>query len=96
MTKACSCFWNGAASRKKRITPSPIAHSPTTMARINGMLCVVTEETDRLLGERRVETLRDVASALASTNTEDEVQQALKEQFSRNKKDLPFTLNLSL
>jgi signal transduction histidine kinase/FixJ family two-component response regulator len=60
--------------------------------RINGMLCVVTEETERLLGERRVETLRDVASALASTNTEEEVLQALKDQFSRNKKDLPFTL----
>jgi signal transduction histidine kinase/FixJ family two-component response regulator len=60
--------------------------------RITGMLCVVTEETERLLGERRVETLRDVASALASTNTEDEVLQALKDQFSRNKKDLPFTL----
>jgi PAS domain S-box-containing protein len=60
--------------------------------RINGMLCVVTEETERLLGKRRVETLRDVASALASTNTEEEVLQALRDQFSRNKKDLPFTL----
>ncbi len=60
--------------------------------RITGMLCVVTEETERLLGERRVETLRDVAAALASTNTEEEVLQALKDQFSRNKKDLPFTL----
>ena len=60
--------------------------------RISGMLCVVTEETERLMGERRVETLRDVASALASTNTEEEVLQALRDQFSRNKKDLPFTL----
>ncbi|MGD0300383.1 MAG: ATP-binding protein [Bryobacteraceae bacterium] len=60
--------------------------------RINGMLCVVTEETERLIGERRVGTLRDVASALASTNTEDEVLQALRDQFSRNQKDLPFTL----
>lgn len=60
--------------------------------RITGMLCVVTEETERLLGERRVETLRDVASALASTNTEEDVLQALRDQFSRNKKDLPFTL----
>ncbi len=31
---------------------------------ISGMLCVVTEETERLIGERRVEMLRDVASAL--------------------------------
>ena len=56
------------------------------------MLCVVTEETDRLIGERRVETLREVASALATTNTEDEVLQVLREQLSLNKKDLPFTL----
>jgi signal transduction histidine kinase/CheY-like chemotaxis protein len=60
--------------------------------RINGMLCVVTEETDRLIGERRVATLRDVASALASTNTEEEVLRALHEQLSSNPKDLPFTL----
>ena len=59
---------------------------------INGMLCVVTEETERLIGERRVETLRGVASAMATTNTEEEVLEALKEQLSRNQKDLPFTL----
>jgi signal transduction histidine kinase len=60
--------------------------------RISGMLCVVTEETGRLIGERRVATLRDVAAALASTNTEEEVLQALREQLNRNQKDLPFTL----
>ncbi len=59
---------------------------------INGMLCVVTEETDRVIGERRVESLRDVASALASTNTEEEVLQALGAQLSLNQKDLPFSL----
>lgn len=37
------------------------------------MLCVVTEETERLIGERRVGTLRDVASALASNSSEEEV-----------------------
>jgi len=60
--------------------------------RISGMLCVVTEETDRLIGERRVATLRDVAAALAGTSTEEEVLQALHQQLSRNQKDLPFTL----
>ncbi len=60
--------------------------------RISGMLCVVTEETDRVIGERRVGTLRDVASALANTNTEVEVLLTLREQLGRNRKDLPFTL----
>ncbi len=60
--------------------------------RINGMLCVVTEETERLIGERRVETLRDVASAVASTKSEEEVLEATRRELSRNQKDLPFTL----
>jgi PAS domain S-box-containing protein len=59
---------------------------------ICGMLCVVTEETERLIGERRLETLRDVAAALAGTNTEEEVRRALQHELSRNQKDLPFTL----
>ena len=48
------------------------SYSPLTddQGRISGMLCVVTEETDRLIGERRVKTLRDVASALAATKSE--------------------------
>ena len=60
--------------------------------RISGMLCVVTEETERLIGERRVQTLREVSSALASTNTQEEVVQAVSERLTLNKKDLPFTL----
>ena len=59
---------------------------------ICGMLCVVTEETERLIGERRVETLREVASALATTKTEDQVLHVVREKLSLNKKDLPFTL----
>ncbi len=70
------------------------SYSPLTddAGRIAGMLCVVTEETDRLIGERRVETLRSVASALTSANTEDEVLKGLTDVLGRNRKDLPFTL----
>ena len=70
------------------------SYSPLSddQGRISGMLCVVTEETERFIGERRVETLRDVAASLAGANKEDEVLQALRVQLGRNKKDLPFTL----
>ena len=34
-----------------------------------GHLCVVTEETERVIGERRLALLRDVAAAIARTNT---------------------------
>ena len=59
------------------------SYSPLTddEGRINGMLCVVTEETERLIGERRVETLRDVAAALAQHKTEDEVLAGAREQL---------------
>jgi len=59
---------------------------------VEGMLCVVTEETERVIGDRRVETLRDVAAGMASTNTEPQVLQVLTDQLGRNRKDLPFTL----
>ena len=68
---------------------SPLADDA---GRVTGMLCVVTEETQRVIGERRVRTLRDVASGLAGTNTQDEVLEALKTELSRNPRDLPFTL----
>jgi len=37
---------------------------------ICGMLCVVTEETERVIGERRLSTLRDLAAALSSAKSE--------------------------
>ena len=78
MTRVCCCFLSEAAFPEETyhtFSYSPLADDD---GRISGMLCVVTEETDRLIGERRVETLRDVAAALASTNTEDEVLQVLR------------------
>jgi signal transduction histidine kinase len=70
------------------------SYSPLTddEGRISGMLCVVTEETERIIGERRVATLREVASALAPAKTEDEVLQQLTGQLNLNHRDLPFVL----
>ena len=59
---------------------------------ICGMLCVVTEETERVIGERRMATLRDLAADLAASNTEHEVLAAIERQLGQNPKDLPFTL----
>ncbi len=74
------------------------SYSPLTddHNRISGMLCVVTEETERIIGERRLETLRDVASALAQTKTEDTVFEALRETAAMNLSDLPFILGYLL
>ncbi len=59
--------------------------------RIEGMLCVVTEDTERVIGERRLKLLRDLASQLSLARTAEETFEAFRLQ-GRDMKDLPFTL----
>ena len=60
--------------------------------RIAGMLCVVTETTERVVGERRMTSLRDLAAAVATTRTETDVLSAVTEQLGGDLADLPFSL----
>jgi PAS domain S-box-containing protein len=60
--------------------------------KVAGHLCVVTEETDRIIGERRLKTLRSLASELNTTSTEDEVCASIAHSLNENRQDLPFTL----
>ena len=55
------------------------------------MLCVVTEETERVIGERRLATLRDARGELASAQTEREFCGGDRACVRRNGHDLPFT-----
>ncbi|AYG78065.1 Sensor histidine kinase TmoS [Streptomyces hundungensis] len=57
-----------------------------------GMLCVVSEETERVIGERRMATLRDLGSDPSVVRTEQEMLDFARVQLSRNPHDLPFTL----
>ncbi|WP_229070339.1 SpoIIE family protein phosphatase [Actinoplanes sp. DH11] len=57
-----------------------------------GMLCVVSEDTERVIGERRMSTLRDLGSDPSVVRTEQEMLTFAAQQLSRNPKDLPFTL----
>jgi len=57
-----------------------------------GMLCVVTEETERMIGERRLAQLRDLAAAITSAQSQDEVLRAVEQGIGVSRKDLPFTL----
>ena len=68
---------------------SPLAGDDGTVA---GHLCVVTEETDRVIGERRLKTLRSLAGELSKTITEEEVVSCIARCLGENQKDLPFTL----
>src|SRR4051812_29517852 len=60
--------------------------------RTEGMLCVVVETTVRVLGERRMATLRDLAAAVAAARTERDVLAAVAAELGRNLADLPFSL----
>jgi len=57
---------------------------------VAGMLCVVVEETDRVIGERRLAALRALAAALATTTTERDVLDAVVRSLDTAARDLPF------
>ncbi|WP_427151998.1 SpoIIE family protein phosphatase [Streptomyces sp. TRM70308] len=56
-----------------------------------GMLCVVSEDTVRVIGERRMATLRDLGSDPSVVRTEQEMLAFASRQLGRNPRDLPFT-----
>ncbi|UXH80266.1 ATP-binding protein [Roseateles amylovorans] len=59
--------------------------------RIAGMLCVVTEVTDRVIGERRLRVLRDLALGTAGADQRDACARRACEVLADFPLDLPFT-----
>ncbi len=59
--------------------------------KVEGVFCAVTEETERVISERRMSTMRALASGLAAANTQDEVFTASHCTLSENLRDLPFS-----
>ncbi|WP_155370939.1 SpoIIE family protein phosphatase [Catellatospora vulcania] len=57
-----------------------------------GMLCVVSEDTTRVVSERRMATLRDLGSDPSVVRTQQETLAFAARQLDRNQRDLPFTL----
>ena len=57
-----------------------------------GMLCVVAEVTERVIGERQLATLRDLGSRLAAASTRAEVMASLEVCLADEPRDLPFAL----
>jgi signal transduction histidine kinase/DNA-binding response OmpR family regulator len=70
------------------------SYSPLTDddGQIAGMLCVVTEETDRVIGERQMTTLRDLGSGLTLSTSEHDVFDTATRQLGADPWSLPFTL----
>lgn len=61
-----------------------------------GMLCVVTEETERVIGVRRLACLRGLATGLATANTMASTRSAVESALDCCGRDLPFTLTYLL
>ena len=59
---------------------------------VRGMLCVVTEETERVLAERRVATLRDLGAQTARARSVDEACRIAMQVLDHNRKDFPYAL----
>src|SRR5262245_46548014 len=70
------------------------SYSPVTddAGVVCGLLCVVTEETERVIAERRVALLARNAAGIAGTNSEIDLFKALRDAIDGDSRDLPFTL----
>jgi PAS domain S-box-containing protein len=68
---------------------SPLADDD---GRINGMLCVVSEDTEAVIASRRMRTLRDLGARVTVDLTEAETTSSACEVLTTNGRDLPFAL----
>lgn len=59
--------------------------------KVEGVFCAVAEETERVISERRISTMRALASGLASVDTHREVIDASLFALRENLQDLPFS-----
>ncbi len=60
--------------------------------RIEGMLCVVSEDTERVIGERRLALLRDLGAEIAGARTEADLLAAARVHLGSDPMSLPFAL----
>jgi PAS domain S-box-containing protein len=67
---------------------SPLADDD---GRIAGMLCVVSEDSERVIGQRRMATLRDLGTVPVTARDERQFLEAACAQLDANPRSLPFT-----
>jgi PAS domain S-box-containing protein len=68
---------------------SPI---PNDDGSVGGHLCVVTEETERVIAERRMSLLRSLAAELSSAATERQLFEGVRRHLRTRSQDLPFAM----
>src|SRR5215472_4256952 len=65
---------------------------PDDQGHVGGLFCAVTEETQRVIGERRLRLLREIAAAMAESRTPSQVCESASQCLSNAGRDLPFAL----
>jgi PAS domain S-box-containing protein len=55
-----------------------------------GLMCVVSEETERVISERRLNLLNELSAAILGTQTRADVVAAVEQTFATNARDFPF------
>src|SRR5271156_2991168 len=65
---------------------------PDDNANIGGLLCIVVEDTNRYIAERRLKVLRETAAQIANTRDVNELFAAIGRCVGANLYDLPFSL----
>src|SRR5499426_3821104 len=60
--------------------------------KVGGVFCIVSETTGRVLGERRLQTLRDLAARSAEARTQEGACQLAAETLAANAHDIPFAM----
>ena len=64
---------------------------PDDKGNVGGLFCAVTEAT-RVIGERRLSLLREIAAAMPESRTSSQVCELAAQCLSNARRDLPFTL----
>lgn len=65
---------------------------PGDEGNIGGLFCAVTEETEQVIGERRLRLLREIAAATGDARTPLQVCHSAAQCLSHARRDLPFSL----
>ena len=68
---------------------SPIHNDDGT---VGGVFCPVIETTEKVIGERRLRTLRDLAASTKGAASEDDAYAAAAATLAENPHDIPFAL----
>ena len=88
----CCCFWSGTDIPKR---PTILSYSPILdeSGGIGGVFTAVTlQTTDKVIGERRLRTLRDVAARSADAASESEAWCSVAEVLRDNPYDVQFAV----